>query len=310
MIVNLNNFKIVDALEEGSFGPVLMIQENKTHRLFTAQISKSECKSKHDQKHFNQEIQSLLNISNPFILSIYGINSKNFRNEYFPTIITEYMPNGSLNKLITDNEDFPLSKKYLILLGIAEGMKYLHSQNIVHGNLNPTNILLDQDYCPYISDYGLYKITKKLESSISNIGSPIYMAPEVFSDSQYSNKSDVYSFSILAYELLTGSFPFQKVQTVYRLQRSIVKGKRPRISLILDETMQLLLTKCWAVEPENRPDFNEICETLKKENVMKSMNTNKNEVDTYLNSPKSRLPPLRLTSSPTKSATEDRKSVV
>ena len=177
----LSNFTFVDTLGEGSFGSIILVQEKTTQKFFTAQISRSECQSKKSQTYFDQEIQILSNLSNPSLLPFYKISSKNFRKERYPTVITEYLSNDSLRKLMNKNKNKPLSKKYIILLGICEGMKYLHSQQVVHGNLAPENIFLDQDFHPHISDYGLYKISNFFESSIkSNSVSPVYKSPEIF----------------------------------------------------------------------------------------------------------------------------------
>ena len=88
----------------------------------------------------------------------------------------------------------------------------LHHHNILHRDLKPENILLDENLHPLISDFGLStfyerknKNDKLIDSIISNCGTPINMAPEVIYDNYFDGKSDVYSFAILMYEILTDS---------------------------------------------------------------------------------------------------------
>lgn len=114
------------------------------------------------------------------------------------------MPNGSLDNLLATNNTNDQSKQYLILLGIAEGMKHLHNSGIIHRNLHPSNILLDKKLYPHVSDFGYSIISDLLLSSIdSNEISP-YLAPEIITNNLYTFKSDVYSFSIIAYHIITG----------------------------------------------------------------------------------------------------------
>ena len=88
-------------------------------------------------------------MKNPAIVLFHGFNLLNFKEKHHQTIIIEYMPNGSLDKLIERKERISSTTRYIILLGIAEGMKYLHSLKIAHRDLKPANVLLDENYYPH-----------------------------------------------------------------------------------------------------------------------------------------------------------------
>lgn len=171
-----------------------------------------------------------------------------FQMKYHPTILIQYMPNGSLANLIVNNHKFPLSKKYIILLGIAEGMKYLHSIGIIHRDLKPANVMLDSNFYPYICDFGESKMSELSISSIfmlSYKGSPAYMAPEIMAGHKYTYKSDIYSFAILMYELLTNKKPYPNYVSVFRLQHDVSNGTRPDLTFIKDQIIRNFLIKCW-----------------------------------------------------------------
>ncbi|GAU27509.1 hypothetical protein TSUD_14890 [Trifolium subterraneum] len=131
-------------------------------------------------------------------------------------LVYEYLPNGSLQKFIstTDFKNHFLSWEKLqeIALGIAKGIEYLHQgcdQRILHFDIKPHNILLDNNFTPKISDFGLAKLCSKDQSAVSMTaarGTIGYIAPEVFSRNfgNVSYKSDVYSFGMLLLEMVGG----------------------------------------------------------------------------------------------------------
>lgn len=98
----------------------------------------------------------LRKLNHPSIIKFYGINFHSFDNpnKLEPTIITQYLPNGSL-KTMLDTEKLTITKKYISLLGISHAMKYMHQQDILHRDLKPENILIDDNYYPKICDFGL-----------------------------------------------------------------------------------------------------------------------------------------------------------
>ena len=139
-----------------------------------------------------------------------------FRSDGFRrALVYEFLPNDSLEKfisLVDSNRFLGWEKLQDIALGIAKGIEYLHQgcdQRILHFDIKPHDILLDQNFNPKISDFGLAKLCAKDQSAVSmttareTMG---YIAPEVFSRNfgSVSYKSDAYSFGILLLEMVRG----------------------------------------------------------------------------------------------------------
>ncbi|CAH8329228.1 unnamed protein product [Eruca vesicaria subsp. sativa] len=157
---------------------------------------------------FINEVASLSRTSHVNIVSLLGFCYE--RNKR--AIIYEFMPNGSLDKFISENMSVKMEweRLYDIAVGVSRGLEYLHNgcvSRIVHFDIKPQNILLDKDLCPKISDFGLAKLCKNKESIMSMLdmrGTAGYIAPEVFSKNfgGVSHKSDVYSYGMVVLEMI------------------------------------------------------------------------------------------------------------
>jgi len=127
-------------------------------------------------------------------------------------IIYEFLGNGSLDKFISDKSSVNLdwATLYQIALGVARGLEYLHhgcKTRIVHFDIKPQNVLLDENFCPKVSDFGLAKLCEKKESALSLLdtrGTVGYIAPEMISRvyGSVSHKSDVCSYGMLVLEMI------------------------------------------------------------------------------------------------------------
>ncbi|KAJ1276685.1 hypothetical protein BS78_05G233500 [Paspalum vaginatum] len=119
-------------------------------------------------------------------------------------IVEEYILNGNMASIIYGPQlDWPC--RFRIIQGIAQGLHYLHEQNIVHMNVKPANILLDSDMDPKITDFGIAKKLDKPVTHDNNItGTVGYMPPEYILEGILSMKHDVYSFGVIILETISG----------------------------------------------------------------------------------------------------------
>lgn len=216
---------------------------------------------------------SLLNY--PSVIKFVGYYSTNFDDDPLPTIITELAVNGSLQDIIRmesqglSPSDWNYTKKLINIYGIAAGMSYLHSHNVLHRDLKPENILVDEYLHPKISDFGLSKITDFLSTSMNfqsqkgRKGTPAYMASEIISEEKYSKSSDVYAFGFIVYEIMTYDEPFKNC-SIYKLMSKVMnEGYRPDISDDVPDVYRELIVKCWPQKAEERPSFDQIVSEMK-----------------------------------------------
>jgi serine/threonine protein kinase len=147
--------------------------------------------------------------------------------------------------------------KAIIVTGIVCAMAFVHSRSILHRDLKPGNILLDELHRPLIADFGLSKVADPRSDINSAVGTPYYMAPEAFDDEAPSSpKADVYSFSIILYELITNRSAFDtKTKAVLGHAKRVQSGMRPTIPSSVSPPMKSLLEGAWEHRPELRLSF-------------------------------------------------------
>uniref|UniRef100_A0ABK0L8S4 Receptor-interacting serine-threonine kinase 2 n=1 Tax=Rattus norvegicus TaxID=10116 RepID=A0ABK0L8S4_RAT len=207
-----------------------------------------------------------------YILPILGICNE----PEFLGIVTEYMPNGSLNELLHRKTEYPeiaWPLRFRILHEIALGVNYLHNMNppLLHHDLKTQNILLDNEFHVKIADFGLSKwrmmslSQSRSYKSAPEGGTIIYMPPENYEPGQKSRasvKHDIYSYAVIMWEVLSRKQPFEEVTNPLQIMYSVSQGHRPNTSeenLPFDiphrGLMISLIQSGWAQNPDERPSF-------------------------------------------------------
>lgn len=288
-------------LGEGKFGKVYLVKNNEDDVAYAAKIiNPNGMFSGKDQLMFLREAQILHKLRHPAIVKFYGINFHSFidSDKLEPTILTEYVSNGSLKDILdkakSGNADhnWTATKKYICLLGISDAMRYLHEQGVIHRDLKPQNILIDDNFFPRVSDFGLSRcFSQSLSTSMKiqmtgSIGTPLYMAPELMNDEdQYGPAVDIYAFALIAYEIIAGIEPFSekgKPATFNIIVSKVLSGGRPKLPNIVPEKMRQLIEKCWSQDPKDRPSFEEIFRQLSSDFSYIDEDIDEDEINDYL----------------------------
>ncbi|RLM91816.1 G-type lectin S-receptor-like serine/threonine-protein kinase [Panicum miliaceum] len=161
----------------------------------------------HADKQFRAEVQTVGVIKHTNLVRLLGFCVKGD----LRLLVYEYMPNGSLDSHLFSERSSLLNwdLRYQIALGIAKGLAYLHEECedcIIHCDIKPENILLDEEFCAKISDFGMAKLLgREFNSALTTIrGTMGYLAPEWISGQPITKKTDVYSFGIVLLEIVSG----------------------------------------------------------------------------------------------------------
>ncbi|VFQ94266.1 unnamed protein product [Cuscuta campestris] len=201
-----NNFDDANKLGEGGFGPVYKGQLGDGTLIAVKQLSS---KSRQGNREFLNEIGMISCLQHPNLVKLYGCCIEGDQ----LLVVYEYMDNNSLaNALFSNNGSGMIldwATRFNICLGIARGLAFLHEEStlkIVHRDIKATNVLLDRNLSPKISDFGLARLNEGEKTHISTriAGTVGYMAPEYALWGYLSYKADVYSFGVVLLEIVSG----------------------------------------------------------------------------------------------------------
>eukprot|EP00276_Gloeochaete_wittrockiana_P016790 CAMPEP_0184348556 /NCGR_PEP_ID=MMETSP1089-20130417/27736_1 /TAXON_ID=38269 ORGANISM="Gloeochaete wittrockiana, Strain SAG46.84" /NCGR_SAMPLE_ID=MMETSP1089 /ASSEMBLY_ACC=CAM_ASM_000445 /LENGTH=320 /DNA_ID=CAMNT_0026680313 /DNA_START=152 /DNA_END=1111 /DNA_ORIENTATION=+ len=210
-------------------------------------------------REFRSEASIMSTLRHPNIISFYGACFE--PENYF--IITEFAERGNLFEHLRAGR-MEIGRKLEILRDIACGMLYLVSHqrpSILHRDLKSPNVLLTRDGTAKLCDFGYARVKTETMHRTKMVGTPQWMANELLSGSgQPSEKSDVFSFGVIMWEVATQLYPWENMPAQEVIRR-VVRGERLRVPsdpTAVDAWFQWLIPKCWHSNPRLRPTFKEL----------------------------------------------------
>ncbi len=202
---------------------------------------------------FQNEGRTAAALVHPNIVTTHAIGE----HEGFHFLEMEYIPGKTLRQLIEEEGRLTPLRATALTAQIAEGLGHAHAVGIIHSDLKAENVLLTSQGIPKIVDFGLAKQVKihDVTTTTQLVGTPYYMAPELFSGVAPNRQSDVYALGVCYFAMLTGELPYQG-ETLTDVRKSILddplpslRKAAPEMSLEMGECLSLLLSKA----PSNRP---------------------------------------------------------
>ncbi|CAD5166256.1 unnamed protein product [Musa acuminata subsp. malaccensis] len=218
-------------------------------------------------KAFRDELALLQQIRHPNVVQFLGAVTQSSP----MMIVTEYLPKGDLRAFLKREGAQTPASAVRYALDIARGMNYLHEHKpeaIIHRDLEPSNILLDDTGHLKVADFDVSKLLKVAKTAredrpLTCLDACKYVAPEVFRNEEYDTKVDVFAFSLILQEMIEGCPPFCYMQDA-DVPKAYASNERPpfRTQKLYAHGLKELIERCWSQDPAERPTFNEIIDRL------------------------------------------------
>ena len=250
----IGRYKIIEEIGRGGLAIVYRATDTVLERSVAMKmILPEQQQSDKFLRRFQREAKTLAQLSHPSIVKVldYG------EHEGVPFLIMEYIPGGTLSSRM--GRVFPYTEAAALLAPIAHALHHAHQHKVVHRDVKPANILINELGQPMLSDFGIVKLTETDESqSLTGtgalVGTPAYMAPEQIQGRPVDARSDIYALGIVLFELVTGRKPYI-ANTPIELTLKHLNDPIPRprqFTRELPAEVEQVILKAMSKKPEDR----------------------------------------------------------
>ena len=207
-----DRYEIIERIGEGGMADVYRAMDNKLNRYVAIKILKREFREdKQFVAKFKQEARAVAGLSHPNIVNVYDVGNEG--QIYY--MVLELVEGITLKKYIEKKGHLPYKEAVSIAIQVANGIEAAHAHHIVHRDIKPQNIIISKEGKVKVTDFGIAKATSATTTvSTAAMGSVHYMSPEQARGGYSDERSDIYSFGITLFEMLTGQVPFDGDSTV------------------------------------------------------------------------------------------------
>ncbi len=263
-----DRYEILEQIGTGGMSDVYKAKCHKLNRYVAIKVLKKEfSEDKTFVSKFRAEAQSAAGLTHPNIVNVYDVGDEN--GIYY--IVMELVEGITLKKYIEKRGRIPYKEAVSIAIQVAKGMQAAHTHHIVHRDIKPQNIIISRDGKVKVTDFGIAKAATSSTINSSAMGSVHYISPEQARGGYSDERSDIYSFGITLFEMLTGTVPFDGDSTVSVAVQHI-QDDIPKPSSVADGipvSIDKIVLKCTQKKTERRyQDASELIADLKKSLVV------------------------------------------
>lgn len=283
---NVKGYQLLERLGAGGFGAVYKANQSTIGREVAMKIILPHFANHPDFiRRFETEAQIVARLEHLHIVPLFDY----WRDPDGAYLVMRWLRGGSLREALNEKR-FEVEASALLLDQIAAALAVAHRNNVIHRDLKPGNILLDEDGNAYLADFGIAKDVSSpgITEVDAIVGSPDYLAPEQANGETVTPRTDIYSLGVVLYEMLTGKHPFPNLNTVERLYKHL-NEPLPQITALPDDIcngVNMVIQKATAKNPAHRyPDamalaaaFREAIKLHQTENLVETLTQREQEI--------------------------------
>ncbi len=249
---SLGEYRLLRRLGSGGMGTVYLARQESLGRLVAVKVAHAEADTTIEVERFRREARAIASLRHPNIVHVFGVGEVDGRHY----LAMEYIPGRSLAEWMR-SDPIPVPRALEWIRRIALALHVAHDKGIVHRDVKPTNILIDDRLRPLLVDFGLVREAgaSELTRSGSFVGSPMYAAPEqIAGNAAIGPRSDVYSLGVTLYELVAGRPPFVG-ETTERLFHQILTATAPAIRELrrdVSRDLEVVIHRAIECDPAHR----------------------------------------------------------
>lgn len=276
-------FEFVDVLGEGGVAVVFKARHPQLDKFVAIKMLQGSELSEEDKIRFESEAKIVSKLDHPNIVTVYDYGITERKQPY---MVMELVDGASLRAVLEKHDFISVDEALPILIAIAEGIAYAHDYGVLHRDIKPDNVVLKQELnhapIPRVLDFGLAKLLQMKSPKSENltqaqqiVGSPAYMSPEQVRFQPVDERSDIYSFGCMMFELLTGYAPFSGDNPVEialkRLEEPPLSlGEvRPELVPTFPPMLERVIGRALEKDPQKRfQNVRELQEELKKTSLL------------------------------------------
>ena len=252
-MVFAGRYQIIDELGKGGMGRVYRVLDKKLDEEITLKLIKLEIAiDKKTVERFSNELKIARKIGHKNVARMFDLNVE--KGTHYITM--EYVRGEDLKKLIRQMGQLSVGQAIPIAIQICEGLGEAHRLGVVHRDLKPQNVMVDEDGNARIMDFGIARSveTKGITGAGVMIGTPEYMSPEQVEGKDVDQRSDIYSLGVILYEMVTGQVPFEgDTPFTIGVKHKSEKPKDPKdLNTQIPDDLNQVILKCLEKERENR----------------------------------------------------------
>jgi serine/threonine protein kinase/formylglycine-generating enzyme required for sulfatase activity len=224
----IGRYRVVRLLGEGGFGRVYLAHDDELHRHVAVKVPhRHRVSGPQDVEAYLAEARILASLDHPHIVPVHDLGRTE---DGLPFVVSKFIEGGDLKQRLKESR-LSLDMCAALVATVAEALHHAHRKGVVHRDIKPGNILLDSSGNPYVADFGLALREEDFGKGATCLGTPAYMSPEQARGEGHrvDGRSDIFSLSVVFYELLTGRRPFRgETQESLREQIATVEARPPR----------------------------------------------------------------------------------